>query len=103
MNMKEYLEVKTLIHERSVLHINDPRISDYWTQIVEVLENDEQIMIEVLNKCTETEIYWLCEIFDDIAFKFPTTKYINTLLEIQKKYPEIDMTVDIEFAKKALE
>ncbi len=99
-NIKEYLEVKRLIFERTLLHENDPRISDYWAKIVDSFGYNEQEMIEILNSCSEFEIGWLREVYDDLAFKFRTENYLRTLEMLQKKFPKIDMEFDIQFVKK---
>ncbi|CAH1232879.1 hypothetical protein PAECIP111891_07104 [Paenibacillus allorhizoplanae] len=95
-----YQKVKDSINERVQLHLNDPRIPDYWNKIVDSFEDSEQIALDILNQCTEYEIDWLREVFDDLAIKFPSENYIKTLESIQQKYPKIDMQIDIEFAKK---
>jgi len=94
-SMKEYLEVKRLLLERTQLELNDPRISNYWVVIVDSFGDNEQIMIDVLNMCSEFEIDWLREVFEDLAFKFPSKKYINTLEMLQEKYPNVDIESDI--------
>ena len=53
--------------------------------------------------CKEDEAYWISEVFDDISEKLQSWKFIECLENLQKKYPDIDMQIDIDYTKKAME
>ncbi|UED78739.1 hypothetical protein FH508_0014895 [Lysinibacillus sp. CD3-6] len=80
------------------LHINDPAISECWDRLVIEFTNEFDT-IEFLNSCSEEEVYWISSVFDDLAYKFPSRKYLDCIKQLAKKYPEIDMAHDIELAE----
>jgi hypothetical protein len=42
--IRMYQEVSKMIRERTQLHDNDPRLSDYWKRIVKAFGENEQVM-----------------------------------------------------------
>lgn len=95
--------VKSLIKERSEFHPED-YISEekFYTKISELLGNDVVETIEFLESCSQFEIYWLSSCFEDISYKLQSKEFIKYLKTLDKKYPDADITVDVEFAEKAL-
>jgi len=94
--------VITLIEERSRLHPDDPRTSEYWSKLTDELSKNKTDVIDFLNNCTDTQIYWLSEIFEDISAIFKSSVFIECLKALQRKYPELDLESDIEYAEKAI-
>lgn len=94
--------IKILINERVKLHPDDPRVEEYWCKLTNELSQNEGETIEFLDECSEYEINWLSEIFEDISEKFQSIKFINFLRSLQKKYPSIDLRKDIEYAEKQI-
>lgn len=96
-------KIKELIKEREMLHPDDPRTEDYWNKLIKELIASEDDTIEFINNCTEHDIYWLSEIFEDISEIFQSQRFIEALKSVQVKYPNLDLETDIIFAEKALE
>ena len=94
--------VKTLIKEREILHPDDPRIEEYWEMLIKELTVEETATIEFISKCNEHDIYWLSEIFEDISMIFKSPKFIQTLKDVQIKYPKLDLQMDIMYAEMVL-
>lgn len=59
--------------------------------------------IEYFKPASE-EVYWLRCTWDELSFKFKSQDLVNTILELQIKYPKIakDLDADIESAKVAM-
>jgi hypothetical protein len=96
-------KIQDLVKKRSELSPDDdPSIEEYWREISEILSVDVNETIDFLDKCNVEEIYWISEVFDDISAIFQSQSFIDFIELLQKKYPLIDLSIDIECAKKAL-
>lgn len=95
--------VKQLIYERASLDPNDPIVEKYWVKLTELLSVDEEATKQFLENCSSDEVYWISEIFEDIVYKFQSRKFICFLKELQHKFPDIDLTVDINSAEEMIE
>ncbi|WP_342554416.1 hypothetical protein [Paenibacillus sp. FSL R7-0652] len=97
-------EVNSLVQKRENLHPDDPAIQLIWHDLVNLLKSNEESAIAFLEqRSKETELYWLCEIFEDLSAEFQSRAFIHCLLELQKKYPDLDMKQDIEYAIQSIE
>ncbi len=95
--------VKSLIIERSILHMNDSKVYEYWQRLTELLSRNVEDTIHYLNNCSEEEIYWLSEIFEDISAKVNSQKYIECLKKLDKKYSNLNLSMDIKVAEEWME
>lgn len=96
-------KVNSLVQKRENLHPDDPAIQFIWHDLVNLLKSNEESAIALLEQSKETELYWLCEIFEDLSAEFQSRAFIHCLLELQKKYPDLDMKQDIEYAIQSIE
>jgi hypothetical protein len=96
-------KVNSLVQKRVNLHPDDPAIQLIWHDLVNLLKSNEERTIAFLEQSKETELYWLCEIFEDLSAEFQSRVFIHCLLELQKKYPDLDMEQDIEYAIQSIE
>ncbi|MEH6939435.1 hypothetical protein V7056_16550 [Bacillus sp. JJ664] len=92
-------QVRKLIEERSNLHMNDPKMYEYWYRLTELLSINASDTIKFLNSCSEREIYWISEISLDISAKVSSIDYIECLRELDKKFPNLMLTNDIKIAE----
>ncbi|NEO79699.1 hypothetical protein [Moorena sp. SIO4G3] len=92
-------EVKRLLKEIIQLHVNDPRVTDYWEKLTEVIGSDLITAKAILNACDQEELFWVSEVFEDISAKLQSRSFVLFLMELDEKYPEIDMEVEIKYAK----
>ena len=85
----QFTEFHKLIEERSKIHPdNDPAIEKQWKKMAEKFSVDIEKTILFLNECTADEFSWLSEIFDDIAEKTRSKKFISALRKTAEKFPE---------------
>ncbi|GGI17977.1 hypothetical protein [Gottfriedia solisilvae] len=92
-------QVRKLIEERSNLHMNDPKMYEYWDWLTELLSINVSDTIKFLNSCSEREIYWISEIFEDISAKVSSIDYIECLKELDKKFPNLMLSNVIKIAE----
>lgn len=94
--------LRKLLETRISFQPSDPRIQETWQEMTEILSVDEKEAISFLNQCTEKEIFWLSEIFEDLSESFQSPQFIKSLKSLQQRHPNIDMSVDIKYAEMAL-
>lgn len=95
--------IKKLLKERSELELNNPKLYDYWAAFTELLSRDIDQNIEFLDRCTEDEIYWLGEVFEDISYQVNSRAFIDCLKRLEKKYPDLDLANDIKTAEEFMD
>ncbi|NRR03389.1 hypothetical protein HP570_14310 [Brevibacillus sp. RS1.1] len=91
--------IKQLIKERSELHLNDPKVYDFWERLTELLSANTLETIEFFEACTEQEAYWLSEIFEDISARVNSRDFIECIKRVDRKYPELQLSKDIRVAE----
>lgn len=98
------IRMKDILNHRENLHFNDAYgIQKSWNQIIEVLTENEKKTIRYLENCNKKDLYWISEVFEDIAEKLQSKKLISCLRELDKKFPELEMTNDIDIAESFTE
>lgn len=92
--------MKKIIDERKKKDIEDDYgIQDCWNKMIDVLSVDVQQTIAYLNDCTEEELYYISEIFEDISERLKCKLFIECLRKLDKKFPDLNMTKDIDLAE----
>ncbi|PEP72048.1 hypothetical protein COM04_26810 [Bacillus wiedmannii] len=62
------------------MNINDDYgIQKSWNKIIEVLSENEENTIKYLERCSEEDLYWISEVFEDIAESIQSKELINCL------------------------
>lgn len=82
---------------------DDVGIEKYWNKMTERLTQNEEDTIDYLNECNENDLYYISEIFEDISEILQSERFISCLRNLDKKFPELDMTNDIDIAESYLE
>lgn len=98
-------QIENIINKMESLHVNDDyAFNKYFDQIFELLKNNESETIDILMTLSEKNIDWLTPMFEYLSAKFQSSKFILSLEEIQKKYPNIPhIEEDIQDAKDAMD
>ncbi|WP_088809392.1 MULTISPECIES: hypothetical protein [unclassified Listeria] len=100
--MIAFEKIENLINERKELLPDDPRINEIWDELTQIFSEDEKTTIEYLNNCSESQLKWISEVFEDISENLQSEDLIDTLEKLQKKFPNLDLEMDISYAKEAL-
>lgn len=95
--------IEKIIEERKSFRSDDFRISEKWEELTQIFARNEKETIEYLNNCSKEKIYWISEVFDDISEQLQSAGFIECIEQLAIKYPDLDLEVDIMYAKKALE
>lgn len=92
-------EVIRILEKRKSLHIEDPQVYEYWDELTEVLSKDEERTIGYLKVCSEEEIEWISEVFEDVAYRLQSETFISCLDWLCDKYPNIPIKESVDTAK----
>jgi hypothetical protein len=105
MDKEKLLEkIIELTTERATMHLNDDRrLNDYRNACAELLSVDLEKTKWVLDRVGPENFYWITEALEDISKKLQSWEFIDYLEQLQNRYPEVDMKVDIQFATEWIE
>lgn len=93
-------EMSNILEVRMMKHMEDDiGIQICWDRMVQVLSQNERETIEYLEGCSETELYWVSEVFEDISGNLNSYQFIECLRGLDKKYPKLSLTKDIDVAE----
>ncbi|KKI85234.1 hypothetical protein CAY60_021310 [Shouchella clausii] len=97
--MKIENKMEVILDKRKKINLNDDYgIQKSWNEIIEVLTENEENTIRYLENCSKEDLYWISEVFEDIAEIIQSKELINCLRRLDKKFPELEMTNDIDIA-----
>lgn len=89
-----------IVEERKKKHIEDDYgIQECWEKMINILSVDVQQTVAYLESCTQEEVYYVSEIFEDISEKVQSKTFIECLRKLDEKFPELKMTQDIDMAE----
>ncbi|MDC7769752.1 hypothetical protein COA23_01405 [Priestia megaterium] len=74
-------------------------IQKSWNEIIEILSENEENTIRYLENCSKEDLYWISEVFEDVAEIIQSKELIKRLRELDRKFPELEMTKDIDIAE----
>lgn len=96
-------KIDKIIEKRKKLHLEDDfGIQKCWDEITHLLSNNESETIEFLESCSEEQLFWISEVFEDVAHELQSKEYIKCLRKLDKKYPELKLKEDIDIAESYL-
>jgi len=72
------------------MHVNDPRFSDWFDEIVDLLSKDVSETINILEFLDKESIYWLTKTFEDVSIRLKSDNYINCIKALGEKYRSIE-------------
>ncbi|UIO43731.1 hypothetical protein LOY85_06145 [Brevibacillus brevis] len=71
-------KVRAILGARALLDENDPRIEQKWMELTDALSENEDLTLNFLKNCTKTELSYLSEVFEDVAYNLQSKKYIES-------------------------
>lgn len=80
-----------------------PNLDEYWDVIVKELSKDIKETEQYLNECDKEDIEFISGYFEDISYNLNDKKFIEILRDLEKKYKGINISLEIEWAKQAIE
>ncbi|PVC66647.1 hypothetical protein C2I27_16870 [Priestia megaterium] len=98
-----YLIVRAVLCARALLDDNDPRIEQKWEELIVLLSEDENLTLSFLKVCTKTELSFLSEIFEEVAYNLQSKKYIELLYCLDQRYPDLNLKRSMQIAEEYLD
>ncbi|MCC2929417.1 hypothetical protein [Bacillus sp. LBG-1-113] len=75
-----------------------------WDEQIEILSENEENTVSYLANCNKEDLYWISEVFEDLAESLQSKELIiNCLRKLDEKYPDLEMTNDIDIAESYIE
>lgn len=101
MNMLD--EVKLVADKIDQLHMNDPRICEYWDELAEILVRDEAATISLLNGLADTELIKdISSVFEEISWGLQSQDFIRCIEALDEKHPELLLGSMVRAAKNTM-
>ncbi|MBJ7894351.1 hypothetical protein [Bacillus atrophaeus] len=102
MNLED--KMNFILNKRKKLNLNDDYgIQKSWEEIIEVLSKNEENTLSYLKNCNKEDLYRISEVFEDLAESLHSKELINCLRKLDEKYPDLEMTNDIDKAESYIE
>lgn len=102
MSLKDKMDV--ILNKRKKINLNDDfGIEKSWNEIIEALTENEERTIKYLENCNKEDLYYISEVFEDLMEVLQSKELINCLRKLDEKFPELEMTNDIDIAEGYLE
>ena len=97
MSLKE--QMSEILKRKKKLHMNDD-FATYkcWEEMIELLSKNEVDTISYLELSNADDLHHVREVFEEISEKFQSSEFIKCLRRLDIKYPELEMTTDIDIA-----
>ncbi|MDQ0231487.1 hypothetical protein [Metabacillus malikii] len=93
-------KVRAVLGARALLDDNDPRVEQKWKELIVLLSEDENLTLNFLQVCTKTELSFLSEIFEEVAYNLQSKKYIELLYLLDQRYPDLNLKRSIQIAEE---
>ena len=90
-----------IISERKSKNIEDDYgIQNCCNKMIDILSKDINETVAYLENCSEEDIYFISEVFEDVSEQLQSKEYIECLRKLDDKFPNLDMTKDIDLAEE---
>lgn len=96
-------KVRTVLGARALLDDNDPRVEQKWKELIVLLSEDENLTLNFLQVCTKTELSFLSEVFEEVAYNLQSKKYIELLYLLDQRYPDLNLKRSIQIAEEYMD
>ncbi|TKI50228.1 hypothetical protein [Lysinibacillus tabacifolii] len=96
-------KVRAVLGARALLDDNDPRIEQKWEELIVLLSEDENLTLNFLQVCTKTELSFLSEVFEEVAYNLQSKKYIELLYCLDQRYPDLNLKRSIQIAEEYMD
>ena len=60
----------------------------------------KDIMDDIISERKSKDIYFISEVFEDVSEQLQSKEYIECLRKLDDKFPNLDMTKDIDLAEE---
>ena len=90
---------ENLEERRSINAEDDFGLERSWEKLTNILSINEGEIISYLKNCSKEDVLLISSVFDDVSEKLQSKQFISCLRELDKKYPELQLTFFIDDAE----
>lgn len=94
---------ENLEERRSINEEDDFGLERSWEKLTDILSINEGETISYLKNCSKEDLLLISSVFDDVSEKLQSKQFISCLRELDKKYPELQLTFFIDDAESYIE
>ena len=77
-----------IISERKSKNIEDDYgIQNCWNKMIDILSKDINETVAYLENCSEEDIYYITEVYEDVSEQLLSKEYIEILRKYYYKFP----------------
>jgi len=96
-------KVEEICKKINALHLNDPKIMQYWDELTCVLTEDEKETLFLLENLNDKELIEdISSVFGEISRKLRSMKFVSCVEAMRDRYPELMLEHMVEDAKMML-
>lgn len=77
-------------------------LDDWWEEMPRILSKDQRETEKFLEERSSKELYFLSELFEDVAYEFKTVSFIRFLKDLHLKHPDAEMEEQIKEAEEVI-
>lgn len=94
---------ENLEERRSINEEDDLGLERSWEKLANILSINEGETIIYLENCSKEDLLLISSVFDDVSEKLQSKQFISCLRELDKKFPELQLTFFIDDAESYIE
>jgi hypothetical protein len=101
--MKLETSVYNIVDQINKLHLEDPRVYDYWDDLTKVLSADEKLTIEFLDNLDDKNtVNTISSVFEDVAYRLQSLAFITCIESLQTKFPDLLLEHMVDAARNTI-
>ena len=86
-------EVSKITEKIELLHINDPKIMDYWDEMASLLITSEAETIKLIdNLDDQRKVDDISSVFEEISSGLQSKEFIKCIERLERRFPDLLLT-----------
>ena len=92
-------KINNIIEKIDTLHLEDPKIYDYWDEMASVLSsNKRETLLYLYHLNDPNTVLNISSVFEEMAIAFKTQDIICCFKYLQEKFPHLPLNASVEVA-----
>ncbi|MTJ51615.1 hypothetical protein FJR38_02400 [Anabaena sp. UHCC 0253] len=101
--MKLKTSVYNIVDQINKLHLEDPKVYDYWDDLTKTLSADEKLTIQFLESLDDKNtVNTISAVFEDVAYNLQSLAFINYIESLQTKFPDLLLEHMVDAARNTI-
>jgi hypothetical protein len=101
--MKLETSVYNIVDQINELHIEDPKVYDYWDDLTKIFSADEKLTIEFLYSLEDKNVInTISSVFEDVAYRLQSPAFITCIESLQTRFPDLPLEHMVDAARNTI-